>query len=544
MPTPRPITVPTSFGAGLAAAWVVGLAIPALAVLWPAGVALVQCVGAAARGPVGGGSGELVVRAFDGVLLAKSVGWAGLIAMIAVLLAWPGAWVLRGRSGWLGPASVVAMLVPSYLASSGWGLLRAPGTWVGNAIEELAARGWTSLPIHVGVGLAVMGLALWAWPMAMMVTAVGVGAVDEGVLEALDADAGWVGRVRERAKLSWPGAVSAWGVVFLVMMGSAIPLHLAQLDTYALRVWLTLDLTSAQDKWKVWAAAWPLLVIAGVGAWWVVGWARRVAAVQWRETDAARDASRAAAVFSWAVFGLGVLAPIGLFAWSIHSARSLTLFWTLSGRALENSLEIAALTSAAGVAAAVGLWAGWASGGWRAWISSAALSALVFAGLMPGVLVGSAVNRAFAGVPAVSSSLLVVVLAHTARFGFLPCLVAAWAAASEPREMADLRATEGRLDLPGFLRACVSPRGRTLVATGAAVAALSLHEIEAAIQVHPPGMELLARKILDHLHFSRMEDMAAAVVWVVGGAVVLGLVAAGAARTGRRAGEEAPSDGR
>ena len=52
-----------------------------------------------------------------------------------------------------------------------------------------------------------------------------------------------------------------------MMIGSAVPLHLAQIDTYAIRIWLGLNETRREEHWKVWLAAWPLVAAAIAAGW-------------------------------------------------------------------------------------------------------------------------------------------------------------------------------------------------------------------------------------------------------------------------------------
>ena len=66
---------------------------------------------------------------------------------------------------------------------------------------------------------------------------------------------------------------------------------------------------------------------------------------------------------------------------------------------------------------------------------------------------------------------------------------------------------------------------------GVAAAALSLHEIEASVIVQPPGRESLAQTLLGFLHFSRMEDLSAAAINLVGLGLVGAVLTAWALRT-------------
>jgi hypothetical protein len=137
------------------------------------------------------------------------------------------------------------------------------------------------------------------------------------------------------------------------------------------------------------------------------------------------------------------------------------------------------------------------------------------------VLVGSAVSAAWAGVPPVRDGLAIVVLAHLARFCVIPALVACWVVATEPVELRMLLRQEPRGFAPWF-RAVAARRWPAFAGAGLAVGALSLHEIESAVMVVPPGPGNLPQQILEYLHFWRREEMSAAGVILLG----LGLVSA------------------
>ena len=67
------------------------------------------------------------------------------------------------------------------------------------------------------------------------------------------------------------------------------------------------------------------------------------------------------------------------------------------------------------------------------------------------------------------------------RIGFVGALVGVWLAAIEPRTERDLRALDGALGVRGWIAASLPLQGGALIGTGLATAALSLHEIEAAV---------------------------------------------------------------
>jgi hypothetical protein len=72
------------------------------------------------------------------------------------------------------------------------------------------------------------------------------------------------------------------------------------------------------------------------------------------------------------------------------------------------------------------------------------------------------------------------------------------------------------------------------------MAALSLHEIEAAIWVQRPGEPFLARVMLDDLHYARDERLAVGVITVMIGGLLLGLASAWLFALSFRADPDAP----
>ena len=61
---------------------------------------------------------------------------------------------------------------------------------------------------------------------------------------------------------------------------------------------------------------------------------------------------------------------------------------------------------------------------------------------------------------------------------------------------------------------------------GAASAALSIHEIESAVVVSPPGMASLARSMLNLLHFQRYEHLSGLSLIVIAFGTLLVLASA------------------
>lgn len=499
------------------------LVVIVVSVLWPIGFVLVDVArGLASEGlPAGVASASVWRR------LAWTLCVAGLIGAGAVLLAWPVAWAMRQRPWRWAPVAVVPMLLPSYLAYTGWGLVRAPGTVFGDWL----ARGpvWRIRAFeHV---LALGGLAMWAWPIAAVVLVVGFRRIWPEVLEAMRVDGAglWV-RNCAVARMALGYIAGAWGLVALVMVGSAVPLHVGQVETFTIEVWLRLAQTGPGDWWRAWVSAWPVLVIALVGALVFSGRAMRAGSVGFLCEDTAVRSTRVwwLAVCVWAA---SVAVPALLLAWSLREWGSIRGFVRVHDEAFVRSAVVA---SAAGllcgvIAALVSLVS--SAGGHRARVASLAVRILVLAGLTPGVLIGVALSKGWesAGDWArwIFDSPSIVVLGDVARFGFVGGLMGWWLAVSESTDLHLMRRMDGAEGFGGWLRACLPWQAGGLLGSGLACMALSLHEIEASIMLEPPGHEGLARLMLGMLHFARMEELSAGTLVVVGVTAVVAIAVAG-----------------
>jgi ABC-type Fe3+ transport system permease subunit len=489
--------------------WFVGL-VTLIAVVWPLGAVLWTTTagvmaGDVSKGPPAAGREPALSAAPAWGLLGSTCLWALGIGLGSALLAWPAAWLIRGR---------------------GWGVIvRAAGTTLGSWLETLAQGPIPNAPSHAGKALAALGLMLWAWPIAALVLGSAVRRIDEHVLETLRMDASGYRKSREVWKLCRPGFYAAAAVVALVMLGSAIPLHLAQVPTYAVKVWF--DLNLAPGSWRVWLSAWPLVAAALLGAWVLGGRILSAAVSPGENLPPPRSASAGRWLATGAIWGLSVLVPLMLFVRTVKGWKPYADFWTLSGEAVVSSSGVALATGTVGVLLAASFWQGVSSAnrGQTPTLLLWCLRALLVMGLLPGVLVGSAVSIACNTTPGLWSlgdSAWILVIVHVARFGFVGALVGVWLAAIEPRAERDLRALDGALGIRGWMAASLPLQGGALIGTGLATAALSLHEIEAAVVVQPPGTPSLAQVMLNHLHQLRMQDVSAAAVSVV----VVGLVIA------------------
>lgn len=503
-----------AFGRGLAALVLITLTLGTLA---PIVYGVIEALSAAPR--ASGSSPPLGPREF--ARLGRSVVIACGIAAGATALAIPAALALRRRSAFLACLALTPLLLPTYLAYAAWGTLRTPGTIVGSWLAEQIARDGPRLGPLANHWQAYLGLALWAWPIALIPLLLRARTLDD---DALDAAAQLSPSRARRAMLTLvalrPAIVFGFALVAVVMLGSAIPLHLADVDTYAIAVWRKLELTAGARA--AWITASPLLAI-GALAGILVGTATlrartdRVGAHHNNEAPAARSVSLWLAI---AVLLLSTAVPALVLAVALREQRSLALFWAETGGGMDllRSLGLAGLVAI--LASLLALLTSAALSGARRSPSgiAACVAIVVFLALAftPGVLLGSAILRASNtdATAFLADTPVGLVLAHLSRFGAVAALAGWFLARCEPAPLRDARLLEDP-SLAGWARAALPPQIPGLLAAGLAVGALSIHEIEAAALLSPPGLETFPRRTLSMLHYLRMEELTAAMLWTL-----------------------------
>lgn len=459
--------------------------------------------------------------------LAKTVLWAGIIGLLAAAFGSPLAWCCRpARSRWRW-ALTLPMFVPSTLAYVGWSSLRAPLTPFAEWMALKVEAGWTWLPSAFDGTLAVVGLALWAAPLAALIQVAWLRGLGDDTLEALRLDCAPLRRRFEIARLSTPALLSSAAIVSALMIGSAIPLHLAQVPTAAVNLWAAMDVMPPSEHWRVWIAAWPLVLLAGAVASAASRWAQADRAGGNASVRCELGASTLSRILVLLVLAASVVAPIALAARGIRApgehptwaqlghevVRVMATWWRFNHQAVFAScieaLIVALLTVGVGLAA----WCGIAcllrarSRGAR---GSLVTFAFVAAAVLPGVMVGSAVARLWnlTIIPAeLGETMGPLVAAHSARFGFIALLTAMVVARAESPTLADSRLLDGADTPCGWWHACVPGWGPVWLIVGSLVAALSVQDIEAAVLVQPPGVPSLARKLLSDMHFFRTQEL-------------------------------------
>ncbi len=466
-----------------------------------------------------GSVAELYLRWSRGTLLLRSVLVAGLIALLSVALAVPMARLLAarrsGRSGLLAGLLMAPIWLPTYMLYAAGNLLRAPDTVIGHAIIAFSTsapqRRWVT--IWVGYVVSVLALTVWSAPIAAVLIASGLGFRSNLYDEMLALEpVGRLGRARFWVRLHLRQLGRAWLLIAVIMMGSAIPLHLAQLDTWSTVIWREL-IERGPDRWgPVWVSAIPPIGAGVLGAWVLT---RAVTSERDRDDPGYTRPRAGWGVVTMAllVWALGVLLPLIAMLTSLSDPRALIQFWRLSADAVRDSSVLALCTG--GVALLIALLTAYTMGHPSAAVRRAgtlSVLGLCVLGLIPGVLVGAAVARVgFFGIDINhGGGWAAAWLASCIRSSFIGAIIGALCAATESRDRRSARHQIAGPSLRAWAVAVLPGFALPICATMVIAGLYALHEIEAAVMVQPPGMDNLPQTLLSDLHYARMEELSAA----------------------------------
>ncbi len=453
----------------------------------------------------------------DARLLGRTLLVAVGIGALATLLAAPCAWATRQWPAGVAALLLAPLLLPSYLVYASWGLIRAPGTPLG----DWAAMHPDVIPT-LNVAQSIGGLALWTWPIGALIIGMAARQITQDELDALRASE------PSRLRRAWfigralaPSAGLSVGVMALVMLGSAVPLHVARVETYAITIWRMLNESSSVGQ--VWIGAAPLMLVACAGGG-LLAWAlsRAKPPVDWRaHAGRAGPTVLGIAAFLWLA---SAIAPGVIFIWSLRESSSVWRVWSILAPAIRESAVVGAGVALLGIIIACGASIGFSQSGgpFRRRATWLALALAFIGAVTPGVLVGSALLSAsrLDALHWLAESRAGLVVAHTIRFSVIAYVAGWWMAQNESRDAADLRAMSAGGSLIGWWRSNGAGRAAGVGASGLVMFLLSMHEIEATVMLAPPGHDSLAHTLLSQLHYLRMEELSAAGVWLTIGGLI------------------------
>ena len=456
-------------------------------------------------------------------LLLRSVAIASLIAMLGITLGIPLAIMLNAaqsrRAQFFAAMLIVPAWMPAFLLYAAGNLLRAPDTALGHALIAYSTaspdRRW--MTIWAGYLIAIISLALWLAPIAGVLIASGLGVRSRLYQDMIALEpVGLLGRSWLWIQINRTILIRTWLLTTIFMLGSAVPMHLAGIETYSIVLWRQLAESSPSQWGSVWMQAWPMVLIAIAGAWLIT---HQLIARETQSTsiDAGRDLPRIPKTIfalSLGVWFLGALLPLLAMLITLDDWGSIAYFWKSQRRAMIDSGGIALFSGAGAVVVAM-LCAMVLSHPNRTTRRFGAFSVLTLCvlGLMPGILIGAAIARSsLPWLPGggLVSGWLGAMIASCTRAVFIGAIIGAICAASESQERRSIRWQLAGPSTLGWIRATLPSIYRPILGSGVIAGLYALYEIEASIMVRPPGMENLPQQLLSDLHYARIEQLSSA----------------------------------
>lgn len=468
-------------------------------------------------------------------LLGVTFGWSAAIALGAALIGVPAGCSLArlgaSRAGRTWTALAVAVVcVPPYLLYWVWGLLRLPGSPLG---EWAHAAPWRAQALQVWQ--LWWGLVWWTWPLVALPVAAARRAVppEREAMLRLDG-AGALGRAAVMLREIRPAVLLGGGLAWIFTLTGFAAFDLAATslplaDTYG-NVLRRIRFEAGAEATLI--ASWPLVAasLLLVGA---------VAAAS-RGADLAADGADLSRRRRYSHLPLGVAMaialglPIAIMLRRVGGFEPFTRLGPLEGRALVESIAWALVAGAALAALALGHALGWSSAS-RFVRRLTTLSAFGWAimGVMPAAARGAALVAAqrnlthVAGWEVLPETLwltlpggaylawpILVILGYLSAYGIVAVLLGWWLARGEDEAGRGMRLLDGAVSLPAWLSARGSAAAAALGAAGLLGAALSLGEVSTTMIVLPPGPNSLTQRLLNKMHYA-YEDSAVATCLVL-----------------------------
>ena len=459
-------------------------------------------------------------------LLARSLLIAGFIALLATMLGIPLARVISGltnaqtddqsnaRRRILTAILLSPLWLPSTMVYAAGNLMRAPDTVLGHALISFSTsspdRRW--ITIWAGYTIAVGGLAIWGAPISAVLIASGLG-VRSGLYDEMAAlePLGILARARLWININRRVLVRSWVLIGVLMLGSAVPMHLAQLETWSIVIWRQLA-QSPVDQWSsIWLSAWPSILFGVIGAWVVTK-----SIIRPRPHDQIQDLGhtrvripRSITILALAVWAMGAIAPLAAMLITLDDLDSVIHFWRLNSLAVRDSGLLAIATASIAMLIALLVAYSLSSPSRKTQrIAAGSVMVLCVLGLLPGVLVGASVVQLLT--PLGATGWGAALLASCIRSAFLGAIIGALCAASESTERRSIRWQLAGGSLSGWITTCFKAITLPILGAGLIAGLYSMYEIEASIMVRPPAMHNLPQQLLSDLHYARLEQLSAA----------------------------------
>lgn len=475
---------------------------------------------------------ELHVTSFRAELMARTIGYNGLAAVIATIMGLPAAFVLGRGRGVIAKAMWVilpaALLMPSLSYAYGWAqfvrLMRvALADHYGTPF--LQRWGLTFPPGGVADTLrCIWSLAAWLWAVPAGLIGLALRRLDTNIQQQALLD-GAPRRVALRQLM--PAIIASLAVVTVLATQEFAVYEPTGISVVATEVRMVFDtgaLSSpanpiagqisqgagavnahgqAARAAAAIATAFPLLLLtialAGVVVW-AAGRTSAAEAISIGQWPRVLDASKASVIATLVLLTLNVGIPVAALMKALHNPRSPWDVLVEFAPQVSGAVIVAAIAAAVAAAAAFSAAGRWPRG------------ALMLAGasfLLGGQLLAIADIRIYnrPGLLWAYDSFPVPVFAYVGRFGWL-ALAAAWATYSRPwRELRDMASVDGAGPFRTALGVVWPLAWPTLLAGGLLVGALSMTEVPATVLIFPQNPQVLTPHLMTWVHMAQYDPM-------------------------------------
>ncbi len=473
--------------------------------------------------------------------LLGTLGWGVVISVSASIIAIPVGFALGSApSGstynrMFRTVCVVSLCLPAFIGYWAWGMLRLPGSWLGDFI----AQGSREQADLMGMLQLWLGLTLWVWPVPAMTLAAALQRVPRSRQEALQLDA--VHRIRQSLIILRECTSGLWlGLLlaFLATISAAVVFDLASTQTAGASTYSELlrriyGQTGSNEAILV--ASRPL-VIAGLMlalfVWWILN--RPPNDIQHHAIRSSPFLRFVACLLPMVAIGL----PVAILILKMESLRAFRELTATDGRSVLTGVWLVVITAFIMTLVAIMLAFGWmrarASAPW-AWGLTCISISWLWVSLLPATTIGAMIVLTLNSPPIlfvretlhmewIYTTPVANVMGYLARFGFVPILAGRWFAATHARPVQDMRCLDGVHEFPDWLRAVGPGMLLTCACTGIVGGLLSLSEISTTVIVTPPGYQSPAERLLNRLHYAREDAAIAMVILLMATVFVLGFV--------------------
>ncbi|MHC4432963.1 MAG: 6-bladed beta-propeller [Planctomycetota bacterium] len=441
----------------------------------------------------------------------RSVGLAGIIAAVAVLLGWvPGRLLgtCRRHRDLLLLLLLIPLVLPRYVLYYAWGLLLSPTTELG---AYLSSR--PELARFVGTFSSSLVLALWHWPLAALLLAHRWASFDRQILDCASLDAN---NFETFKKVTLPllarPLLLAFAVVFVLSLSEFATFHLAGVQTIGTELAVLYEETGSQANLA--RAAWPVVVVALALAVILA----RISRAWSLDSAAARTGELESRRWQWIVLlvliGISLIIPVALLVSNMTDTQALRQFFKLHCDDLAWSLVVA------GTAAAIACFVAFGALSlkthrrryfWKL-ISFVLCTSILLVMFVPASVIAVSLLQMLAvcNVPmAMRQSWYVVSAGQASRFAGVALILLLLTRHAYRRCLSEMASLDGATGWKAWWYVHLPATWPLVVGTFILIVMFSITELSATMILLPAGLPNFAQRLLNQMHYARDQQVIA-----------------------------------